>query len=176
MPPATVAISKQTQESFKLRFVDFVDVVCCTMEKDIEEYRQPWESNEHWELRKEFLLAHAGKYNENRLLCLAQAFANVELLGCAYPKEVMLQISELSKDVSSLSGVQEKRKENCKVLFVKGEDDKSSNTRNRNELGTYTRRSNPPPHSRGGYGGGYGGRQQHYGGDGRMNAASFFQR
>uniref|UniRef100_V5IEE8 XRN2-binding (XTBD) domain-containing protein n=1 Tax=Ixodes ricinus TaxID=34613 RepID=V5IEE8_IXORI len=58
------------------------------MEKDIEEYRQPWESNEHWELRKEFLLAHAGKYDENRLLCLAQAFANVELLGCAYPKDV----------------------------------------------------------------------------------------
>lgn len=141
------------------------------MEKDIEEYRQPWESNEHWELRKEFLLAHAGKYDENRLLCLAQAFANVELLGCAYPKDVMMQISELAKDVTSLTGVQEKRKENCKVLFVKGEDDKSK-SRSHNELGTSTRHSNAPPHFRGGYRG----RNQHYQGDGRMSAASFFQR
>ncbi|CAN8003146.1 unnamed protein product [Ixodes hexagonus] len=143
------------------------------MEKDIEEYRQPWESNEHWELRKEFLLAHAGKFDENRLLCLAQAFANVELLGCAYPKDVMIQISELAKDVTSLTNVQEKRKENSKVLFVKGEDDKSK-ARGHNELGTYTRHSNTP---RGNFRGGYGGRQQqHYQGDGRMGAASFFQR
>lgn len=142
------------------------------MERDIEDYRQPWESNEHWELRKEFLLAHEGKFGENRLLCLAQAFANVELLGCTYPKEVMVQINELAKDVKSLSVVQDKRKKNCEVLFVKGEDD-SAKRKSTNQLGTYTRQSSGPPR---GNRHGWGGQDYRAGGDRRMGAAAFFHR
>lgn len=150
------------------------------MEKDIEEYRQPWESKEHWELRKEFLLAHQGKFPENRLLCLAQAFANVEILGCTYPKPIMTHLDELAKEVNSLHVVQEKRKKNCEILFVKGEDDKNKRKSASNELGTYTKYSSNRPNLPF--------QNQHYGNynspqnyhnyhvDNRKSAAAYFNR
>lgn len=49
---------------------------------DVEKYKSPFESEEHWELRKAFLLAHKDKYPEQKLICLAQVFFNVEFLGC----------------------------------------------------------------------------------------------
>lgn len=49
---------------------------------DIEKYRSPFECDEHWQLRKDFLLAHKNKYPEDRLISLAQVFFNIELLGC----------------------------------------------------------------------------------------------
>jgi len=49
---------------------------------DIEKYRVGYESEEHWELRKQFLLKHKNKYPEDKLVCLAQVFYNVEFLGC----------------------------------------------------------------------------------------------
>lgn len=49
---------------------------------DIEKYKSPFESEEHWQLRKEFLLAHKEKYPEDQLICLAQVFFNIEFLGC----------------------------------------------------------------------------------------------
>ncbi|KAH8038158.1 hypothetical protein HPB51_024298 [Rhipicephalus microplus] len=126
------------------------------MQRPIDEYRQPWESSEHWELRREFIVANQGRFSENRVLCLAQAFANVELLGCTYPAAVMAQVNELAKNVSSLSVVQEKRRENSRVLFVKGEDD-AAKRRKTSSLGTYTR-------------------APRYDDQSRMRAASFFQR
>lgn len=126
------------------------------MQRPIDEYRQPWESKEHWELRREFIVANEGRFSENRVLCLAQAFANVELLGCTYPAAVMAQVNELAKNVSSLSVVQEKRRENSRVLFVKGEDD-DAKRRKASSLGTYTR-------------------APRYDDQSRMRAAAFFRR
>lgn len=49
---------------------------------DVEKYKSPFECDDHWELRKSFLLAHKDKYPEDQLICLAQVFFNIELLGC----------------------------------------------------------------------------------------------
>lgn len=49
---------------------------------DVEKYKSPFECEEHWELRRSFLVAHQDKYPEDQLVCLAQVFFNVELLGC----------------------------------------------------------------------------------------------
>ncbi|KAL1482336.1 hypothetical protein MTO96_050337, partial [Rhipicephalus appendiculatus] len=106
--------------------------------------------------RREFLVANQGRFNENRVLCLAQAFANVELLGCTCPGPVMAQVNELAKNVGSLSVVQEKRRESDRVLFVKGEDDDAKEEKT-SSLGTCTR-------------------APRYDDQSRMRAASFFQR
>lgn len=130
------------------------------MQRPIDEYRQPWESSEHWELRREFIVANQGRFSENRVLCLAQAFANVELLGCTYPATVMAQVNELAKNVTALAVVQEKRRENSRVLFVKGEDDdakRKSSSSSSSLLGTYTR-------------------APRYEDQSRMRAAAFFRR
>lgn len=63
---------------------------------DIERLRQRWESDEHWAMRREFILQHRDRFSENRLLCLAQTYVNMELLGCVYPTAVTECVRELS--------------------------------------------------------------------------------
>ncbi|XP_030371126.1 uncharacterized protein LOC115621576 [Scaptodrosophila lebanonensis] len=67
---------------------------------DVDEYKTEYESEEHWELRRSFMLAHKHRFEESRLVCLAQTFVNMELLGCKYPNETMLLVAELSKDIA----------------------------------------------------------------------------
>uniref|UniRef100_A0A224Z444 Nfkb repressing factor n=1 Tax=Rhipicephalus zambeziensis TaxID=60191 RepID=A0A224Z444_9ACAR len=67
--------------------------------EDLERFRQPWEPSEHWAMRREFIRRHRNRFSENRLLCLAQTFVNMELLGCAYPARVAELVRELAKDV-----------------------------------------------------------------------------
>jgi len=66
---------------------------------DVEKYKVDYESEEHWELRKAFMEAHRDRFNEEEIVCLARVFTNVEFLGCKYSRDVMKQISELSKGV-----------------------------------------------------------------------------
>lgn len=49
---------------------------------DVNKYKSEFESEEHWNLRKNFMLAHMDKFSEDKLVCLAQVFFNVEFLGC----------------------------------------------------------------------------------------------
>ena len=49
---------------------------------DADKYRTKFESDEHWELKKEFIDAHKEAFPEERLICLSQVYVNVTLLGC----------------------------------------------------------------------------------------------
>jgi len=53
-------------------------------EWNIDECRGDHESDEHWELRRTFLIKHKGSFDKMKLLCLAQVFVNMEFLGCRY--------------------------------------------------------------------------------------------
>uniref|UniRef100_T1J294 XRN2-binding (XTBD) domain-containing protein n=1 Tax=Strigamia maritima TaxID=126957 RepID=T1J294_STRMM len=67
------------------------------MDLDVEMYRHPWESDEHWDLRKAFIIQYHGKFDEDRLLSLSQAYFNVEILGCSYSADVMSQLNKLAE-------------------------------------------------------------------------------
>jgi hypothetical protein len=43
--------------------------------------------------------AHIDKFGEDKVVCLARVFTNIELLGCKYSPDVMIQIGELSKGI-----------------------------------------------------------------------------
>lgn len=49
---------------------------------DVDKYKSDHESDEHWQVRRAFLVEHKNKYPEDRLVSLAQIFFNVEFLGC----------------------------------------------------------------------------------------------
>lgn len=49
---------------------------------DVEKYRNPNESNTEWKMRRKFLIAHNDKLSEDRLVCLANCYVNVEVYGC----------------------------------------------------------------------------------------------
>lgn len=67
---------------------------------DVDDYRTEYESEEHWELRRDFMLEHKDRFDEERLVCLAQTFINMEFMGCKYPKETMLLVADMSKDIA----------------------------------------------------------------------------
>nr|CAI5869067.1 unnamed protein product [Callosobruchus analis] len=85
---------------------------------DIEKYRDDTEPEHHWELRKAFMNAHRGKFQEDYLVALAKAFTNVEFLGCIYPGPLMVRIAELSKDVAK--EYREIKKTKLQRTFVSG--------------------------------------------------------
>lgn len=88
------------------------------MDKDLNKYRLPWEHEDHWKLRKKFLICHQNSFSKDQLLCLSQTYMNIKVLGCKYSKEVMLRIAELNKAMEN-SVYEEEEKE---------EEEKSSST------------------------------------------------
>lgn len=87
---------------------------------DINYYRTDYESDEHWALRKAFMETHKEKFAENELVCLAQVFANVELLGCKYPDKTMQKVALLSKEVAD--EYRKSRENRIKRTFVAASD------------------------------------------------------
>ncbi|KAH7949355.1 hypothetical protein HPB49_008112 [Dermacentor silvarum] len=76
----------------------------------IDAYRQPWENDDNWELRREFLAANDGLVEE--------AFLNMRTLRCTYPAEVRSKVRELSKNVERLPELLARRRENRKMLLA----------------------------------------------------------
>lgn len=87
---------------------------------DVEKYKSPFECQEHWELRRSFLLAHKDKYPEDQLICLAQVFFNIELLGCRYPEDTMKLVGELSEGIAD--SFREKKQNKIQRTFVQASD------------------------------------------------------
>ncbi|XP_015513697.1 NF-kappa-B-repressing factor [Neodiprion pinetum] len=89
-------------------------------EWDVEQYKMEHECDEHWELRRRFLLAHKDSFPEDELVCLAQVFTNIEFLGCRYPEETMQLVAELSQEIAA--DYREKQKSKLQRTFVKASD------------------------------------------------------
>ena len=53
---------------------------------DANRFRLSNESDQQWFYRKQFIEAFRFEYNEERLLCLAQCYANTKCLGCMLNK------------------------------------------------------------------------------------------
>lgn len=52
------------------------------MSFDIDKYRDPNETEKVWQLKKTFIEKYRDKFDEKRLLCLAQCYVNIETIGC----------------------------------------------------------------------------------------------
>ncbi|XP_076047133.1 partner of xrn-2 protein 1-like isoform X2 [Oratosquilla oratoria] len=87
---------------------------------DVEKYRSPYESEDHWFLKRDFMLAHQDRIPEERLVCLAQVYFNIELMGCKYPAKTMEQVAYLAKEVGG--SYKEKKKTLLKRTFVGAAD------------------------------------------------------
>ncbi|XP_054168531.1 partner of xrn-2 protein 1-like [Oppia nitens] len=70
-------------------------------DEEVDRLRKSWEITDHWLLRRDFIWTHRHRYPMDRLLCLAQTFVNVTILGNEYDSNIMKQIDELAKDVKS---------------------------------------------------------------------------
>uniref|UniRef100_A0A182TBV6 G-patch domain-containing protein n=1 Tax=Anopheles maculatus TaxID=74869 RepID=A0A182TBV6_9DIPT len=66
---------------------------------NIDQYRNPLEQEEHWELRRAFLEKNQQVLPQDELIGLAQVYINVQLLGCRYPPETMKLVDNLSEGI-----------------------------------------------------------------------------
>lgn len=49
-----------------------------------EKYRNQYETDREWKLKEQFIEAYKDDYDEDRLVCLAQCYANIETMGCRW--------------------------------------------------------------------------------------------
>ncbi|XP_039491909.1 NF-kappa-B-repressing factor [Drosophila santomea] len=91
-----------------------------SLDWDVDSYKTEYESDEHWDLRRSFMLAHKDRFEEDRLVCLAQTFVNMEFMGCKYPSATMLLVAELSKEIAA--DFRQKREQRLKRTFVSASD------------------------------------------------------
>lgn len=91
-------------------------------EVDFEQYRKVHESQDHWLLRKAFLIQFWDDFDDEQILLRnAQLFINIEMLGCKYSQEVMSEISEMSKQVPEIRAYRQSRKNSLKRSLVGAE-------------------------------------------------------
>ncbi|CAH1642937.1 unnamed protein product [Spodoptera littoralis] len=83
---------------------------------DVEKYRDEHECEDHWQLRKAFMEKWKNNFPEERLVCLARVYTNIEFMGCRYPPPVMQQIAQLSFEAGRQ--FREKKKSKLQRTFV----------------------------------------------------------
>ena len=69
---------------------------------DFEQYRKPFELDDYWLLKKEFLEKYHEEFELDRLLALGQIFINIEVLGNTYDESIMALIRRLTEGWESL--------------------------------------------------------------------------
>ncbi|CAI2319648.1 unnamed protein product [Caenorhabditis sp. 36 PRJEB53466] len=87
--------------SLKFGFIFFVVTPKMGKVEEVEAEKKVWESDDAWELRKAFMLAHYDDYPKIQLQCLSQLFINVTLLGCEYSQSLMEKIRTMGAGISA---------------------------------------------------------------------------
>lgn len=65
---------------------------------EIDKFRNPNETRKESQLKSMFSEKFKNIFDEDRLICLAQCYINIETLGCRYSNDLMKQIKELTSD------------------------------------------------------------------------------
>ncbi|XP_059151455.1 uncharacterized protein LOC131937817 [Physella acuta] len=91
---------------------------------DIDSLRDQYESSTEWRLRRKFLMSNID-LPLDRLVCLSRCFVNITMYGCAYPGQVMREVSERAAGIQA--EVKEERKSQMKqnyvMFFVRASDE-----------------------------------------------------
>ncbi|XP_074467271.1 CDKN2AIP N-terminal-like protein [Sebastes fasciatus] len=68
----------------------------------VETFRGYWESEKHWQARREFILRNFGDYEDphlDQLMSLSMVWANNVFLGCRYSTELLEKVTEMAEGV-----------------------------------------------------------------------------
>ncbi|XP_019941515.1 CDKN2AIP N-terminal-like protein [Paralichthys olivaceus] len=68
----------------------------------VETFRGYWESEKHWQVRREFILRNVNDYDLEQLdhlLSLSMVWANNVFLGCRYSTELLEKVKEMAEGI-----------------------------------------------------------------------------
>uniref|UniRef100_A0A1A9WIF2 NF-kappa-B-repressing factor n=1 Tax=Glossina brevipalpis TaxID=37001 RepID=A0A1A9WIF2_9MUSC len=109
---------------------------------DIEKYHQDFEPDDHWKLKRLFIETHKKKFPEEKLVCLAQVFTNMEFMGCKYPAETMHRVAELSRDVAK--NFRAERANRLKRTFITASNAAEARVKGRKNKSSSNKQLGPP--------------------------------
>ena len=66
--------------------------------------KEKGETPNHWSYRKLFLEQYRSEICISKINALSQMYANIEEMGCAYPKKIMSKIKSMTKDFQQIKG------------------------------------------------------------------------
>ncbi|KAG7454052.1 hypothetical protein JOB18_008022 [Solea senegalensis] len=70
--------------------------------EQVETFRGYWESEKHWQARREFILRNMDDYDFEQvdsLLSLSMCWANNVFLGCRYSTELLEKVKEMAEGI-----------------------------------------------------------------------------
>ncbi|KAM3601700.1 uncharacterized protein V6R79_017058 [Siganus canaliculatus] len=70
--------------------------------EQVETFRGYWESEKHWEARREFILRNISDFSLEQLdhlLSLSMVWANNVFLGCRYNTELLEKVKEMAEGI-----------------------------------------------------------------------------
>ncbi|XP_030009139.1 CDKN2AIP N-terminal-like protein [Sphaeramia orbicularis] len=70
--------------------------------EQIETFRGYWESDKHWEARREFILRNINDFEFpqlDQLLSMSMVWANNVFLGCRYSAELLDKVKEMAEGI-----------------------------------------------------------------------------
>ncbi|XP_013873865.1 CDKN2AIP N-terminal-like protein [Austrofundulus limnaeus] len=70
--------------------------------KQVETFRGYWESEKHWNARREFLLRNISDFKLeqlDQLLSLSMVWANNVFMGCRYSSELLEKVKEMAEGI-----------------------------------------------------------------------------
>ncbi|XP_070699948.1 CDKN2AIP N-terminal-like protein [Pempheris klunzingeri] len=70
--------------------------------EQVEAYRGYWESEKHWEARREFILRNFSDFERQQLdhlLSLSMVWANNVFLGCRYNAALLERVKEMAEGI-----------------------------------------------------------------------------
>ncbi|XP_017275458.1 CDKN2AIP N-terminal-like protein [Kryptolebias marmoratus] len=70
--------------------------------EQVETYRGYWESDKHWEPRREFILRNINDFGSEQLdhlLSLSMVWANNVFMGCRYNPELLKKVKEMAEGI-----------------------------------------------------------------------------
>lgn len=111
-------------QRFVIQMGDFIDT------SSLDGLRAIHESDEQWNLRQIFIKRHMTDYPKNRLLCLAQVYCNMHLLGCTYNENLMATVEKMGEGICE--EVFKDRKRSFEHSFAKASTVKKAKLESRN--------------------------------------------
>ncbi|XP_040036191.1 CDKN2AIP N-terminal-like protein [Gasterosteus aculeatus] len=70
--------------------------------EQVETFRGYWESEKHWEARREFILRNISDYEDphlDQLVSLSMVWANNVFLGCRYSSVLLEKVKDMAEGV-----------------------------------------------------------------------------
>ncbi|XP_068456847.1 CDKN2AIP N-terminal-like protein [Clinocottus analis] len=103
-PEVTLSSTRPEKEKTKMANMDVEDFIQQNraLAEQVDTFRGYWESEKHWQARREFILRNISDFEDphlDQLVSLSMVWANNVFLGCRYSTELLGKVKDMGEGV-----------------------------------------------------------------------------